>query len=187
LSFIIEYSLNPAFATGPVTVNNLILMATYEGAKAAGCQTKPAGTLLKEKNIIYWRVGDVTLDASGTAHKVIGRLIGAEGGEPKPGVVEARWEVASSDANNIAIGRVLGSGLGISRLDAGKEKEKDNLDPFADELTSGGTATANPPGSSSGLGGGDGVWVEVESVRRVVSGRYDARQAAVDAVASPAA
>lgn len=162
-------------------------MATYEGAKAAGCQTKPAGTLLKEKNLIYWRVGDVTLDASETVHKVIGRLIGAESGEPKPGIVEARWEVASSDANNTALGRVLGSGLGISRLDAGKEKEKDPSDPFADDSTSAGGAGANPLGSSSELGGGDGVWVEVESVRRVVSGKYDAKQAAIDAVASPAA
>lgn len=160
-------------------------MATYEGAKAAGCQTKPTGTLLKEKNLIYWRVGDVTLDASRTAHKVIGRLIGAEGGEPKPGIVEARWEVTSSDANNAALGRVLGSGLGISRLDAGKEK--DASDPFADDSTSGGGAAANPPGSSSGPGEEDGVWVEVESVRRVVSGRYDAKQPVVDAVASPAA
>ena len=88
--------------------------------------------------------------------KVVGRLIGAEGGEPKPGLIEARWEISSS------AGRAFGSGLGISRLESsGKGKEKaDSSNPFADE-------SVTSPGEN---------WVEVESIRKIVSGKYDAKQ-----------
>ncbi len=159
LGVVIEYKLNPAFATSPVTVNNLVLMATYEGAKAAGCQTKPTGTHLKEKSLIYWRLGDVTLDSN--MQKVVGRLIGAEGGEPKPGLIEARWEVSGSSEHTV------GSGLGVSRLDTtGKGKERDeSSDPFADESVA-------SPSTPSPIG----KWIEVESLRRLVSGKYDAKQ-----------
>jgi hypothetical protein len=154
LGVVIEYSLNPAFASSSVALHNFVLIATYEGARAAGCQTKPTGTHLKEKSLIYWRLGDVTLD--GTMQKVVGRLIGAEGGEPKPGLIEARWEISSS------AGRAFGSGLGISRLESsGKGKEKaDSSNPFADE-------SVTSPGEN---------WIEVESIRKIVSGKYDAKQ-----------
>ncbi len=154
LGVVIEYKLNPAFASSSVALHNLVLIATYEGARAAGCQTKPTGTHLKEKSLIYWRLGDVTLD--GTMQKVVGRLIGAEGGEPQPGIIEARWEISSST------GPALGSGLGVSRLEpAGKGKEKsDSSDPFADE------SITSP----------SGTWIEVESIKKIISGKYDAKQ-----------
>jgi F-BAR domain only protein len=156
LGIIIEYKLNPAFTTTSVALHNLVLIATYEGARAAGCQTKPTGTHLKDKCLIYWRLGDVTLD--GTMQKVVGRLIGAEGGEPKPGVVEARWELPSPS------GRAFGSGLSVSRLDtSGKGKERmDSSDPFADDSVS-----------------SSGNWVEVESLKKIISGKYDAKQVGV--------
>ena len=158
LGVVIEYKLNPAFSTSSVTLHNFILIVTYEGARVAGCQTKPTGTHLKEKSLVYWRLGDVTLD--GTMQKVVGRLIGAEGGEPKPGLIEARWEISSSP------GRAFGSGLGVSRLEpSGKGKEKiDSSDPFADE------SVTSPSGN----------WVEVESLRKIVSGKYDAKQVDVN-------
>jgi F-BAR domain only protein len=153
LGVVIEYKLNPAFSTTSVALHNLVLIATYEGARAAGCQTKPTGTHVKDKSLIYWRLGNVTLD--GTMQKVVGRLIGAEGGEPKPGVIEARWEFSNPS------GHSFGSGLGVSRLDtSGKGKEKmDSSDPFADESAS-----------------SSGNWVEVESLRKIISGKYDAKQ-----------
>lgn len=152
LGVVIEYRLNPAFATTSVALHNLVLIATYEGARAAGCQTKPTGTHLKDKFLIYWRLGNVTLD--GTMQKVIGRLIGAEGAEPKPGIIEARWELSSS-------GHAFGSRLSVSRLDTSwKGKERmDSPDPFADESAS---SSVN--------------WVEVESLRKIISGKYDAKQ-----------
>jgi hypothetical protein len=165
LGLVIEYKLNSTFSTSPITVNNLILLATYEGARAAGCQTKPTGTHLKEKPLVYWRIGDVTLDD--TFQKVICRLTGAENGELKPGMIEARWEVSST-----AAGFAVGSGLGVSRRDMtsakGKEKAKsESSDPFADE-----SVAASAPGSSAGNEG----WLEVPSLRKLVSGKYDAKQ-----------
>jgi len=154
LGLVIEYMLNPAFSSESITLNNLILIATYEGARAAGCQTKPTGTHLKEKSIIYWRLGDVTV--AEMAQKVIARLIGAEGAEPKPGLIEARWEYHGP------AGKPIGSGLGISKLDSGKSKEE-SVDPFADDSL----AAAPSPTSQ---------WVEVETVRKLVSGKYDAKQ-----------
>lgn len=159
LGVVIEYGLNPAFSTSSVALRNFVLIAAYEGARAVGCQTKPTGTHLKEKSLIYWRLGDVTLD--GTMQKAVGRLIGAEGGEPKPGLIEARWEISSS------VGRPLGSGLGVSKLESlvkGKEKA-DSSDPFADE------SATSPSGN----------WVEVESLRKIISGKYDAKQVDVSA------
>jgi hypothetical protein len=156
LGVVIEYSLNPEFASAPVTLHNFVLIASYEGAKAAGCQTKPTGTHIKEKSLVYWSLGDVTVDS--TPQKVIGRLIGAEGGEPKPGIIEARWEVQSP------AGQTFGSGLGVSRLEKTKGKEKEeSSDPFAD-------------GSVASLPLSDGQWVAVESQRKIVSGKYDAKQ-----------
>lgn len=158
LGFIIEYQLNSTFSSKPVEVNNLILIATYDGAKLAGCRAKPTCTHIKDKSLIYWRLGDVTLDS--TVRKVVGRLIGAEGGEPKPGLIHAQWEIRGSP------GHPLGSQLGISRLDTGKGKEKDDSsDPFADESI--GSPTTPGPGEH---------WVEVESARKIVSGQYDAKQ-----------
>lgn len=156
LGFVIEYSLNPAFSARPVTLKNFVLMAAYEGARAVGCQTKPTGTHLKEKSLVYWRLGDVTLETK--AQKVIGRLVGAEGGEPRPGLIEARWEVHGPSEH------ALGSGLGVSRLDTGKGKQKEESpDPFADD-------TVATPALI------DGQWIPVESVRKVISGKYDAKQ-----------
>ena len=153
LGVVIEYHMNPAFQIPSITLNNLILIATYQNARAAGCQTKPTGTHLKEKSLIYWRLGDITLDA--TAQRVIARLVGAEGAEPQAGIIEARWEYQ---------GTSMGSTLGISRLEAaGKGKEKEEVNPFADQ-----SLAATTPG---------GDWVEIESVRKVVSGKYDAKQA----------
>jgi len=158
LALVVEYSLNPACSAGPVTFSNLVLIAMYEGAKASGCQTKPTGTHLKEKSLVYWRLGDVTL--TNDWHKVIGRFIGAEGAVPEPGHIEARWEIQGTP------GKRGGSGITLSRLEIkkGKEKEED-VDPFADE------DVASPTGGSSGAS-----WVEVECSRKLVSGKYEARQ-----------
>lgn len=154
LGLVIEYSLNPAFVShGSLSVHNLVLLAHYEGGRASSCQTKPSGTHVKEKALVYWRVGDVTLD--GSWQRIIARLIGSDGQELKPGHIEAKWEVPA------AVGSPIGSGLGISRQEVNKGKEKEE-DPFAD----------NDAGSSLDDGN---KWVEVNTVRRLVSGKFEAR------------
>ncbi|KAH6673801.1 Muniscin C-terminal mu homology domain-containing protein [Halenospora varia] len=162
LNLLIEYSLNPTAGSEPITFTNLVIVATYEGARAAGCQTKPSGTHIKEKSLVYWRLGDVTLGTE--PHKVICRFVGAENAVPAPGHIEARWEVQGS----ATAGATIGSGISLQRLEPSKGKEREELsidDPFADQ------------GAPSPL---PGNWVDVETSRKFVSGKpYEARQVPV--------
>ncbi|KAI1134390.1 Muniscin C-terminal mu homology domain-containing protein [Hypoxylon sp. FL0543] len=159
LGLLLQYKLNPAFKFAiegsSVQVHNLVLFATYEG-KASGAQTKPTGTHLKDKHLVYWRLGDVTLSPDADWQKIVCRIIGDQGVEPKPGAVEARWEVTPSSAladsaNTISVSRFEES--------KGKEVELSEDDPFADE-----TATSE-----------EGKWVDVPAMRKLVSGKYEAR------------
>ncbi|KAK9784505.1 putative FCH domain-containing protein [Seiridium cardinale] len=145
LGLLLQYKLNPAFKlSNTITLHNVVFLATYEG-KASGAQTKPSGTHLKEKHLVYWRLGDITLDASQDWHKIVCRIIGEAGVEPKPGTVEARWEFSPAGQ--------LSDGITISRLEEskGKEVELSDDDPFADA------------GASDN---GEGRWVDVPAVRR---------------------
>ena len=158
LGLLLQYSLNPASnLTAPVTLHNVVFVATYEGSRASGAQTKPSGTHLKEKQLVYWRIGEITLTSE--TQKIICRIIGAENGEPKPGQVEARWEWTPSE------GTALGSGISVSKQEESKGKEKESSsddDPFADD------GAATPAGQR---------WTDVPLVRKVVSGKYEAKSA----------
>jgi hypothetical protein len=153
LGLILEYSLNPACGVESMALNNLVLVAIYQGIRGSACQTKPTGTHIKEKSLVYWRLGDVTLETN--AHKVVARIVGTDGVAPEPGHIEARWEINSSAISTI------GSGITLSRLEPGKGKEKDTSDdPFADE-----TLPVTPIGN----------WINVETHKKFVSGKYEAR------------
>ncbi|KAF4980037.1 hypothetical protein FZEAL_3899 [Fusarium zealandicum] len=152
LGLLLQYQLNPSSKfTAPVTLHNVVFVATYDG-RSSGAQTKPAGTHLKEKHLVYWRLGDLTL--TNDAHKIVCRIIGAEGAELKPGHVEARWEYSASGDE------VVGSGIFISRLDEGKGKARElsEDDPFADESAS-----------------TEQKWVDVPVARKLVAGKYEGR------------
>ena len=151
---IVEYSLNPAFGQ-ETTLHNLIILAISTGAHPIGCQTKPTGTQYKEKSLVVWRLGDVTLTTE--SKRIVCRLNGVTGAVPEPGHVEAKWEVSNASASGISISRFEGKG---------KEKEAEiNVDdPFAD-------ADATPPKSD----GGSGKWMEVETNKKLVGGKYEAR------------
>ncbi|KAK5991476.1 hypothetical protein PT974_09759 [Cladobotryum mycophilum] len=155
LGLLLQYHLNPeSKLTGPVILHDLYFVVTYEG-KANGAQTKPSGTHHKDKHLVYWKLGDVTLTES--VQKIVCRIIGAEGVEPLPGRVEARWEyIASGD-------EVVGSGISVSRLET-KEKDAVESDPFADE---------NPASSNPSLL--EQVWVDVPTTRRLVGGKYEGK------------
>ncbi|ODA81057.1 hypothetical protein RJ55_04019 [Drechmeria coniospora] len=148
LGLLLQYQLNPSSNFGPsVTLHNVVFIATYSG-RAAGVQTKPSGTHLKEKHLIYWRLGDVTL--TGDVQKIVCRVTGAEGNCPAPGHVEARWEYAAS--RNEAIG----SGISVSRLyEPGAE-----FDPFSDH---------DRPVV------GEKKWLDVPVQRKLASGKYEAK------------
>lgn len=172
LGLLLQYKLNPdSVLPRPVTLSNVAFIATYEGARASGVQTKPPGTHLKEKHIVYWRLGDITLTDDWS--KIICRVIGEQNAEPQPGHVEVRWDYGVAMSPGDAETPVLGSAISVSRLVEGKGKEKakeegseeDEDDPFADD---------KGPLSPTSLKDSR-TWVEVPLVRRLMSGKYEAQ------------
>lgn len=158
LGLLLQYKLNPAFKFAgegtSVTIHNLVLFATHEG-KGSGAQSKPSGTYLKDKHLIYWRLGEVTLSASQSWQKIVCRIVGEAGVEPKPGTVEARWEYSPE-------GEVV-DGISVSKLEEAKGKgvELSEDDPFADADASDGAS--------------EGRWVDVPAIRKFVSGKFEAK------------
>ncbi|KAI1420243.1 Muniscin C-terminal mu homology domain-containing protein [Xylaria sp. FL1777] len=158
LGLLMQYKLNPSFNfaadNSPIQLHNLVIFATYEG-KASGVQTKPSGTHLKDKHLVYWRLGDVTLSPGADWQKIVCRVVGEQGAEPKPGSVEARWEFSPP------VDAEAGQTISLSKFEEGKSKEVEiaDDDPFADAASS----------------AADGKWVDVPAVRKLLSGRYEAR------------
>ena len=149
-SVILAYAFNPAFvspAKRSVSLKNLVVFITVENAKAHSCQSKPVGIFAKERSMIYWKLGDMTLDGYAEApQKLLARF--NTDSEAKPGNVEVRWEISGEQAAG------LGSGLSLSQSSS---KEEGGSDPFADE----GTASSST-----------GTWKEVPVTRKIMSGKY---------------
>lgn len=179
LGLVLQYRLNPLAATlfpTPVTLSNVFISATYEGARASGAQSKPASVHLKDKHAVYWKLGDVVLSSDSDWSRIVCRIVGEGGAEPRPGHVEARWEYAVPTQTTLVqdqsdSGTGIGSGISVSRLveSKGKERAADQDeegevedDPFADR-----SATPSPRSART--------WVDVPAARRLVSGKYEAR------------
>ncbi|CAN9472886.1 unnamed protein product [Alternaria alternata] len=155
-SAILNYSLNPRFELGgatSITIRNLVLVIRLEpGSKATSCQSKPTGTFSRDKGLIYWRLGDVTLFQGSAPQTLRARFV--TDGQAKPGNTEARWEI--SDEQSLT----LGSGLGVSMMAPLNAKKDDGeADPFAD-------AEENAPASPA-IG-----WNSVATVKKITSGTY---------------
>ncbi|KAK5692186.1 Suppressor of Profilin deletion [Elasticomyces elasticus] len=152
-SIIVSYSLNSAFnlhGRDSITLSNVMLALTLEGARATGCQSRPVGTFSRERNLIFWPLGDVTLKAGAAPEKLLARF--ATESEASGGSVEVRWEITGENA----IG--LGSGLSVSvRGQAGGSTEDD---PFADD---------------DAVGGLTAVWKGVVGMKKLASGAYTAK------------
>lgn len=150
LGLLLQYQLNPsAQFTAPVALHNVVLVARYEG-KASGAQTKPSGTHLKDKHLVYWRLGDIAL--TGDMQKIVCRIVGTEGAALTAGLVEARWEYAATGSETV------GSRISISRLEGTDKAAED--DPFADQ-------SQPAPGGHN--------WVGVPLQSKLVSGKYEGR------------
>lgn len=150
-SVILNYAFNPAFvspAKRAVSLKNVMVFITVENARVQSCQSKPVGIFAKEKSLIYWKLGDITLDGyAETPHKLLARF--STETEAKPGSIEVRWEISGEGS----VG--LGSGLSLSQMTS--SKEEGGSDPFADE-----SAAASASGN----------WKEVPVTRKIVSGKY---------------
>ncbi|KAG0649368.1 Suppressor of profilin [Hyphodiscus hymeniophilus] len=150
--FIVEYRLNPAYSTEPVTFHNFGIIARYTGGRPTACQSKPSGTFKAQQSCVYWRWAEMTL--TNEPRKLVCRLIVAEGAMPVPSHIDAKWEMQGSAA-----------GLSLSRLDPGKGKDKEeSVDPFADD-TIASPAPVTPTGN----------WAEIETSRKLITGKYEAR------------
>ncbi|KAL8925337.1 MAG: hypothetical protein Q9172_002268 [Xanthocarpia lactea] len=150
-SVIVSYSFNSAFvspAARSVALKNVVVMINLGNNVAQACQSKPVGHFSKEKSMIYWRLGDISLDGyAESPQKLLARF--STETEAQAGSVEVRWEISGEAATG------LGSGLGLSQ--SGSLKEEGSHDPFADE---------------SGAGSPSGAWKEVKIQRKIVSGKY---------------
>jgi len=118
-SVIVTYGLNPTFGQRGISSLSLsnvtiVLYLGESGAKASSCLSKPVGTFAKERQCIYWQLGDITLSA-GSQQKMLARFITE--GEAIKGRVEAKFEANGID----------GSGLTVSAKGDAED------DPFQDE------------------------------------------------------
>jgi hypothetical protein len=161
-SVILNYSLNPAFAKKlpegitSFTLSNVIIMVHLDptGAKATSCKAMGGGSFARERNSVYWKLGDVHLVRDGPAQVLRARFL--TDGEAKAGNVEARWEIGSEQMTG------LGSGLSVSKLDTAPSKEgSEEHNPFDDE---------NTPAASKELP--DEKWKDIYIVRKRRSGTY---------------
>lgn len=150
-SVILTYAFNPAFvspARRSVSLKNVVVVIPIEGARALSCQSKPLGIFAKDRSLVYWKLGDMTLDEYAEApQKLLARFTTES--EAKAGHVEVRWEISGEAATG------LGSGLSLSQ--SAVSKEEGGSDPFADE----GALTSTP-----------GSWKEVPLTRKLMSGKY---------------
>ncbi|POS84069.1 hypothetical protein EPUL_003473, partial [Erysiphe pulchra] len=167
LGLVLEYSLNPAFSSTPVSFTNLTLIAHYTNISASSCQTKPTGTHLKDKNLVYWRLGDVTLD--GAWHKTVARFSGTESSIPEPGHIEAKWELNASEEpqSSKTAQNLISGGVVIKRLL--KETHSNANDPFADvpvEAIKSSINTAETNGVK------EQNWKDIPTSKKLVSGKY---------------
>lgn len=147
-SVILSYSFNTAFVSPSqrrVSLRNVVVLINIDKAKALTCQSKPVGTFSKEKSMIYWKLGDISLDAYAEApQKLLARF--STEGEAQAGTVEVRWKISGEHCAG------LGSGLGLSMV-SGPGGEG-GTDPFADE------------------GFGSEGWKAVAVARKLMSGKY---------------
>ena len=152
-SMILTYAFNPAFvspAKRSVSLKNVTVAVAVENAKALSCQSKPVGIFAKDKSLIYWKLGDMTLDAyAETPQKLLARF--TTEGEATAGSVEVRWEISGEQAAG------LGSCLGLSF--SSYMKDDGGSDPFADESVDRATSASVP-------------WQELQVTRKIISGKY---------------
>jgi hypothetical protein len=146
LELLMSYGLSPTCTLPkPIKLANVVIFATYEG-RGTGAQAKPSATHLREKHLVYWRLGDVTLQDE-QEQRIMCRILGAE--ELKPGSVQARWELALEGAEESA------RGISVQRLVPGKESDDD---PFVDSVAS------------------PAVWEPVRGGYKLAGGKYEVKE-----------
>lgn len=160
-SVIVMYSLNPAFvlstsdtpsSTTSIILKNVVISITLDPSADAGRATSAMmapqnGAAFKRKQgLVVWRLPELVVSSG--QQKLLARFV-TTGPKARPGHVEAKWELPGTTASR----------LGVSSL-RGAEMWKEASDPFADD----GATPASPAR----------MWIEVPTVRSLISGRYNA-------------
>ncbi|KAK8227281.1 Muniscin C-terminal mu homology domain-containing protein [Phyllosticta capitalensis] len=174
-SVILTYALNPAFKLAPgrssITLNNAVLVIHLDptGAKSSHCQSKPVGTFSKDRNLIYWRLGTVTLSKDQPGQQLRARFYTEA--EARPSNAEARWEIGGEQAAG------QGSGLSVSQMvppSGGESADAEAADPFADD-DGPSTSTTAAAAAAGATGAPDApTWKPVVTVKKITSGTYTA-------------
>jgi hypothetical protein len=149
----LHYTLNPSFPAESLSFTDLALVIhldTSAGGKLLSCRASDGFKFRKESGIVYWKLGDITLNKASPPKPLLARILTE--GEVKAGAAEARWEVNGS----------LGSGVILSKLEENKGKGKEvEEDPFADE-------------DEDGSQKGKESWREVTAIKKLRAGNYAA-------------
>lgn len=131
---IVNYSLYPGFALRGrenLVLQNVTIGLILEGAKASSCMTKPTGTFNREKNLVFWQLGDITLIPGAAPEKLLARFVTES--EARGGSIDAKWEILGDGTHGV------GSDIALSVSGEG------GADPFADEsLAAGGSWKSVP-------------------------------------------
>ena len=156
VSVIILYSLNPVFGTQPLILRNAQISVNLDtsgegtGRASSAMMAPPQGAVFRRKtSAVVWRHADFAVKPE--QERLLVRFM-TEGGMPKKGSIELKFEIISRTA----------SGIGVEKLVLGGE-EKDS-DPFADD-----TAGSSARGSAE-----ERRWEVIPTNAKLVSGRYTA-------------
>ncbi|KAF8455251.1 Muniscin C-terminal mu homology domain-containing protein [Kalaharituber pfeilii] len=163
-SVILNYKPNPNYhrlggSTTPITLKNVVFVTGIEGTTPTSCQSKPVGAFSREMGRIAWKLGELTLDDTSAAGKLVARfsLENGAGTGVKQLPSEMRWEIVGDDA------KTAGSVLSVSSLV--KEVEvKEEVDPFADDEV---VVKESEAGEKK-----EGVWKPLFTVRKLAGGKY---------------
>lgn len=155
VSVIVLYSLNPVFGSEALTLKNVSISVgldtSGEGTgKAASAMMAPTqgASFRRKTSAVIWRLNEFTVKPE--QERLLVRFM-TQGGVPKKGAVELKFEISGRSA----------SGIGIEKMaTAGADREND---PFADDIGTGDAATAE-----------EKRWEGIPTKMKLLAGRYTA-------------
>jgi len=151
------YSLNPIFGSEPLTLKNVHIGVNLDtsgeapGRAVSAMMSPTQGASFRRKHsTVAWRYNELAVKPE--QERLLVRFM-TQGGMPKKGTVELKFEIHGQTA----------SGIGVERMVLGEEKERD---PFADDDTG--------EGSSARPSAEERRWEVIPTKTKLVSGRYTA-------------
>ncbi|KIW14328.1 hypothetical protein PV08_07110 [Exophiala spinifera] len=156
VSVIVLYSLNPVFGSQAISLKNVQITVNLDtsgegtGRAVSAMMSPTQGAVFRRKtSAVVWRHGDIEVKPE--QERLLVRFM-TEGGMPKKGTIELKFEIPGLTASGVAVEKVVTGG-----------EEKD-ADPFADD-----TAGSSARGSAE-----EKRWEGLPTKMKLISGRYTA-------------